>query len=384
MLLTVNHSKGDLNDLEAELLQKIEISKISRQLKSKLSAITNKKHIDHDKGFSPSVSKTSTRHSMKRYTSDFAQIHSSVMKPSIRRNGSKSFKHLPSPSSPLYTSHTPSSSPSSSGQMFSSPTTGQIRTTPLRNRKFYKYESLNEIMQASENPDKKNRQQNEQRSTQNQMPSILTTPKSKVIRTTRNFSGGNEDEGANLLMFLATSPSPFNSKTSGGNQFMSSPVRASKSYDEFGSASTAAPSSPHFAYKSFSSPFPSENPSSKYHVPVTPKVMKSTNNNSWGSTIIRTPNFNMSDYVNFMSPSPCGKKNGAAINRFNNLKSPELDASFTSIEKLSGNSYITSNISKDDETEDDSEAEVIEQTINPLQGQHNDDGQETEDEQAEN
>lgn len=131
----------------------------------------------------------------------------------------------------------------------------------------------------------------------------------------------NEEEGANLLMYLATSPSPYASRQNSHNgQVMSSPIRPVKS-------ELPIPSTPRFSYKS------SPQPDKKSKIITTPKIQTYSTFGGLSSTVIRTPNFNMSDYVNFLSPSPSGKKRIETPDRTRSI-GERLNLERTNIEKL--------------------------------------------------
>lgn len=271
----IETAHGQKNTLEEELLKKIEISKISRQLKTKLRAIRGNSFDNHStesyKGY-PS----SERRSLKRYASDHSDF--SPFESVARKK--RAYNYL----------------------------------SPLRGRK---------------------------------MAEAPATPKSKIMRTTRNVSG--DTEGANLLMYLATSPSPFRSNA-GISQFMSSPVKASKSYHEF--MGSDFPSTPNVAHRTFSLPYGFDTTPNKYNGVTTPKMHQGAFSNSAGSTILGTPKFNMSDYVNFMSPSPSTKKSGY-------LKTPDKRANradaVKNLESITSSNQSLIKATKGEDTEDEGE-----------------------------
>lgn len=456
-----------VSPFEAQLLKKIEIAKLSSRLKSKLSAINNKINNPHESTtnrtsrdpriyHSYSVSKLPRRSPHKRYAHYYQQSpissnNFSKPKPS-RKNFAPSILALP-PSSPFSSTvstpktasrlnHHPAYTNTGNGaNKYASPTISVAelaasigKLTPLSSKKNYKYQSLDDMMAGTATGITKPKQQATSTASPatnyNQPPSsVLSTPKAKI---TRNFSshshnhgravttpgsgngnGNGDDEGANLLMYLATSPSPYtkahhhSSNTSfpsspNFNQFMSSPVRVSKSYHEFSSHNNnvnstgnnnansnnlSIPATPQFS-KLFSSPYSYSNPHSIAHTPntsiehgimpstpstthatigqntvgkntkhanananaiglTTPKMQSgsvfNSGNGNLPATVIRTPKFNMSDYVNFLSPSPCAKRGNN--NTMNNINITNVNnISVNGAMKDNIDSYISNNI----------------------------------------
>lgn len=182
--------------------------------------------------------------------------------------------------------------------------------------------------------------------------SILKTPTQPKSAT----FGNNDDEGAELLMYLATSPSPAKSyfpntpklgKSKNQGQQSSAQSHLPTLQPQNGDLpSTTAPNSSYSAHKhtssnssanSFMAPPPPLTP--KRHINANSKtpqnrltpsmnLFNTISNNASGlpsSGLALTPaGFNMNDYVNFFSPSP----GGANLNRnmgSNFLKTPDFN-----------------------------------------------------------
>ncbi|CAN3484060.1 hypothetical protein DICA0_F09494 [Diutina catenulata] len=160
-------------------------------------------------------------------------------------------------------------------------------------------------------------------------PSI-TTPKQQrreLVKTPQRGSGGPYDEGADLLMYLATSPSPSKPQNQLGG--------ASGHLPTFGAPQgpQATGTTPKIKQtNTFVAPAPPMTPKRPHGVGGVTKTPQNrltpglfNNLPSQGLTLTPT-GFNMNDYVNFFTPSPGGdvlSKNLLKTPDFNNLLNQE-------------------------------------------------------------
>lgn len=319
--ITKEASCQQLNDFENELLKKIEIGIISRQLKSKLASFSkkNKKPSVAGKVKKPTYGKFAT--TPNRLASDL----------SINTSSGNSYRGNIS-TSPLFTPKaTRAGRSGGSAATSSSPATSEYsRVSPLRkNRKsLYQYNSLDYMVSS------------------NGSDFAPSTP--KYIKPSR----AGDEEGANLLMLLATSPNNNQYPNSQKKfQSISSPVRGVP-------VESFLPATP--AFKSFSSP---RFLSNDFLSTLSPSKNPLSSPSGLPSGLLRTPKFNISDYVNFPSPSPRQSRistNNIVFN--NNSLSPYIAKNSNPLSTSFGNLHSDSKIDlfanksiddKGEETEED-------------------------------
>ncbi|CCH42920.1 Minor capsid protein [Wickerhamomyces ciferrii] len=268
-------------DIAAEsILKRAELTRITKQLKSRLSKTnlksklkekslnsnSNSNNIIHNGGINkinitPQKSLKHKKSIDSNYDAYKTEDENSPIKSSIHQT------NLP-PSSPLY-------------EEFQIPI---IPKTPPQqkinlNTDIYNSNSTNKTQPNFSSPVRGSAQQGQQQGGQPH----LQTPK----------RGNHHDEGADLLMFLATSPSPIQYKN-----YPSTPQR-SQSHLALNSSTSKQPQHQQQSLPNSSS----INSLNKFATPNTPKRNPLINSNNL-INLSKTPGFNMNDYVNLFSPSP--------------------------------------------------------------------------------
>jgi len=274
-------------DIAAEnILKRAELNRITRQLKSRLSK-TNLKSKLKEKSLSnsPSIVKSTSKTSLNSHITTPKRITKKRSMESIDanktedesspiRNGVGHNVQLP-PSSPLY-------------EEFQIPV---VPKTPPQQKitlstDIYNSSSTNKTQINYSSPAKQSQQQSQQQQ-------LLSTPKR------------HHDEGADLLMFLATSPSPVQYKN-----YPSTPTHSLHQPSSTNSSARKFQSNINSNNNNSNSNSNSNNPNNllsatnlqttphKFATPATPKRNTLMNHH------FKTPGFNMNDYVNLFSPSP--------------------------------------------------------------------------------
>ncbi|ANZ75272.1 BA75_02029T0 [Komagataella pastoris] len=276
------------------ILRRAELTRITQQLKSKLSKVGRLATMDSEQGLRG-------KKAFKPNGLPIAIASSGVNEGSLNpehQERQKSHNSSPAkrdlnannlPSSPVYSYRTSDLS-SKLGNSFDNDDTSLTNppSTPPRKHETLTLSSKNEAQVALQN-------------------AILATPKSKVISRSANLktpsgnSGPKElDDGADLLMFLATSPSPsrpgnhIQSHTNAQLQGIVSPRNHQTQLQNVNSTP------PRQKDRSFGTPLglPSSYINRFNMTPGTPR------NSGQLKGLQRTPGFSMSDYVNFFTPSP--------------------------------------------------------------------------------
>ncbi|CAM9024265.1 unnamed protein product [Wickerhamomyces anomalus] len=260
-------------DIAAEnILKRAELNRITRQLKSRLSKTNLKSKLKEKKSLSnisnhhhntlhssPAITKsnlTTPKRIHKKKSIESIDANKTEDEASPIRNNNN---NLP-PSSPLYEEF----------QIPIIPKTPPQQKITL-NTDIYNSSSTNKTQINYSSPVAK-QQGLSSSATQPPPQQHLSTPKRP------------RDEGADLLMFLATSPSPV--------QYKNYPSTPSRSITQ-STTQTNIPSSS--SQQQLLQPKSNNNGSHKFATPATPK--RSIN-------LMKTPGFNMNDYVNLFSPSP--------------------------------------------------------------------------------
>lgn len=249
-------------DIAAEnILKRAELNRITRQLKSRLSKTNLKTKLKEKKSLtnlSQNGSIISKPSSNSKRLSKQKSLESLIDANKTEDESSPIRNQLP-PSSPLYEEF----------QIPIIPKTPPQQKITL-NTDIYNSSSTNKTQLHLSSPAKP--QQGSGTGVGSAMSNHLSTPK--------RGNNNHQDEGADLLMFLATSPSPIQYKN-----YPSTPSRALQ------------PSSNTNSNQKLQVP-KDQGSAHKFATPATPKRSLNLNN------LMKTPGFNMNDYVNLFSPSP--------------------------------------------------------------------------------
>lgn len=234
-------------DLAAEnVLKRAELARISRQLKSRLSK-TNFKIKDRTsplKSSSPiKVKITTPKKLFKKKSAESFDLNKTEDEEEFDDN-SKNIQQMP-PSSPIYEEFAIPTNPPSTPPQQKIHINSEIYNTASTNKTY---------IQTSSSPAVLNRQQK-----------LLSTPDHQK----------HHDEGADLLMFLATSPSPVQYKQppSTPSRSIASKLTQTSSIQRLGNSL-----------------------SNNQIINATPGTPM--------RNLLKTPGFNMNDYVNIFTPSP--------------------------------------------------------------------------------
>lgn len=261
-------------DIAAEnILKRAELNRITRQLKSRLSKTNLKSKLKEKKSLTnlsqngSIISKPSSSNSKR--LSKQKSLDSLIDANKTEDESSPIRNQLP-PSSPLYEEF----------QIPIIPKTPPQQKITL-NTDIYNSSSTNKTQLHLSSPARP-QQTNGGGGIGSAVSNHLSTPK----------RGNHQDEGADLLMFLATSPSPIQYKN-----YPSTPSRALQ------------PSSNPNSNQKLQVPKDSNH---KFATPATPKRSLNLNN------LMKTPGFNMNDYVNLFSPSPRVSRTPASQSQISN------------------------------------------------------------------
>ncbi|CAI5760523.1 unnamed protein product [Candida verbasci] len=345
---TTKSSNGQQQQIKTPL-KKEELEQIAKQLKKKLSkaGLTAKQSLsptnlksnnnNNNNGINSnnttpiSLPKSSplksyivnkNRNSSHSNLNNFSPISSSP----LYSPNNKSPTHMKTPAAAMYLSSSPLKNQTISEESQESSPTKKRKTSPSKmileelspnSKKESSISSLKPSIDLKSSPIERKQQENQQQHPQ-------TTPKmaNKEICSTPKARTRNDSEGADLLLYLATSPSPAKQ-----SYYSNTPKQQHKSPPPSQPTQTANTSNvPQFVVppppvtpKRVGSSSISNN-LSKTPQRLTPFMSIANNNGLPSSGLTLTPTgFNMSDYVNIFTPSP-----GSLLNK-NLLKTPDFN-----------------------------------------------------------
>lgn len=342
-------------------LKKEELEKIAKELKKKLSkaSITAKQQQQQN---SPGSKIGKLTHSNVSPLKEYVSKKNFESPNKFNYLLSSSPLYSPNNKSPTHMRSSAAASLLSSSPIIESPIKKSNRSSPLKNQPTMVLQSVENTPSKASNlkpspplSSKKSSLNNTQQTTPTLPKKQLNVNTSSLLKTpTQPKSatfGNNDDEGAELLMYLATSPSPAktyfpNTPKLGKAKNQAQPQLPTSQPHNGDLSNTTAPNSSFSAHKhtssnssanSFMAPPPPLTP--KRHINTSSKtpqnrltpsmnLFNTINNNTSGlpsSGLALTPaGFNMNDYVNFFSPSP----GGANLSRnmaSNFLKTPDFN-----------------------------------------------------------
>lgn len=311
-------------------LRKDELEKIAKELKKKLSkaSITAKQQLTPSK---IAKSTDSSPLNLGKHLESPNKTHDLSSSPLI---------YSPNNKSPTHIKNSGAINLLSSSPIIESPSKKSKYSSPLKNQPTMVLQSISTTASNGPMPSPPLKAQTtptlqkRQLATPNKNQGLLKTPTQRKPETFKN-----DNEGADLLMYLATSPSPVK------NYFSNTPKsNNAPTIKETSSAPTSAAKFPihkhtssNSSANSFVAPPPPLTPK-RHNIPMsktpqnrlTPSVNLFNNINAQSgnlpsSGLALTPaGFNMNDYVNFFSPSPGGINLNKNLNS-NFLKTPDFN-----------------------------------------------------------
>ena len=159
-----------------------------------------------------------------------------------------------------------------------------------------------------------------------QLATLLLQTPTQPQRTPRNGNGNfNDTEGADLLMYLATSPSPARSFTTSSSKYNGGNHSANGTSHNFIAPPPLTPKRPHVI-------------NSKTPQRLTPLVNLLSTFNAAGlpsSALTLTPaGFNMNDYVNFFTPSPGAAMAAKPVPRTPDVSAKQVDGKMINFDRV--------------------------------------------------